>query len=137
MWDKRVFFKAVFKFTPFLVKFTPFACPILCRLNFKSMFLYQFNYFCGQVLELCPNWPQTPHLCCTYCFKGGGADTLKFNLHVIGHTKKRCEFNQKRCEFKIFLFQCYEIIKVLMKYFIKIKNILLIQFLAPYIEMNL
>jgi hypothetical protein len=54
---------AVFKFTPFLVKFTPFACPILCKLNFKSMFLYQFNYLCGQVLELCPYWPQTPHLC--------------------------------------------------------------------------
>jgi len=35
---------------------------ILCRLNFKSMFLYQFNYLCKQVLELCPNWPQTPHL---------------------------------------------------------------------------
>jgi len=46
-----------------LVKFTPFARPILCRLNFKSMFLYQFNYLCRQVLELCPNWPQTPHLC--------------------------------------------------------------------------
>ncbi len=52
----------VFKFTPFLVKFTPFARPILCRLNFKSMFLYQFNYFYGQVLELCHDWPQTPHL---------------------------------------------------------------------------
>jgi len=45
-----------------LVKFTPFVCPILCRLNFKSMFLHQFNYFCGQVLELCLDWPQTPHL---------------------------------------------------------------------------
>jgi hypothetical protein len=38
-----------------LVKFTPFARPILCKLNFKSMFLYQFNYFCEQVLQLCPN----------------------------------------------------------------------------------
>jgi hypothetical protein len=51
-----------FKFTPFLVKFTPFA----------SMFFYQFNYFCGQVLELCPDWL----------------------------SMKGCEFNQKRCEFK-------------------------------------
>jgi len=36
--------------------------------------------------------------------RGGGADTLKFNLHIIGHAKNGCEFNQKRCEFKIFLF---------------------------------
>ncbi len=72
----------VFKFTPFLVKFTPFARPILCRLNFKSMFLYRFNY-------------------CTYCLRGVG-QTLKFNLHIIGHTKKGCEFNQKRCELKFF-----------------------------------
>jgi hypothetical protein len=35
-----------------------------------------------------------------YCFKGGGANTLKFNLHIIRRTKKGCEFNQKRCEFK-------------------------------------
>jgi len=39
--------------------------------------------------------------------QGGGADTLKFNMHIIGHAKKRakkgCEFNQKRCEFKILL----------------------------------
>jgi hypothetical protein len=68
----------------FWVKFTPFMPPILCRLNFKSMFLYQFNYFCGQVLKLCPDWPQTPH----------------FNLHIIGRAKKGCEFNPKRCEFK-------------------------------------
>jgi hypothetical protein len=44
-----------------LVKFTPFARLILCRLNFKSMLLYQFNYLCRQVLELCLDWPQTPH----------------------------------------------------------------------------
>jgi hypothetical protein len=31
----------------------------------------------------------------------GGADTLKFNLHIIGRAKKGCEFNQKRSEFKI------------------------------------
>jgi len=35
--------------------------------------------------------------------QGGGADTLKFNLHIIGcakkRAKKRCEFNQKMCEF--------------------------------------
>jgi hypothetical protein len=40
-----------------------------------------------------------------YILQGGGADTLKFNLHIIGrvkkHAKKGCEFNQKRCEFKI------------------------------------
>jgi hypothetical protein len=39
--------------------------------------------------------------------RGGGADTLKFNLHIIGRTQKRvkkgCEFNQKRCELKILL----------------------------------
>jgi len=40
---------------------------------------------------------------CTNCLQGGGADTLKFNLHIIERTKKGCEFNQKRCEFKIFL----------------------------------
>jgi hypothetical protein len=34
--------------------------------------------------------------------RGGGADTLKFNLHIIGRTKKGCEFNQKKCELKIF-----------------------------------
>jgi hypothetical protein len=61
----------------FLVKFTPFARPILCRLNFKTMFLYQFNY-------------------CTYYLQGGGAYTLKFNLHIIERVKKGCEFNQKR-----------------------------------------
>jgi hypothetical protein len=33
-----------------LVKFTPFAPPILCRLNFKSMFLYQFNYLSSWVV---------------------------------------------------------------------------------------
>jgi len=26
---------------------------------------------------------------------------IKFNLHIIGRVKKGCEFNQKRCEFKI------------------------------------
>jgi hypothetical protein len=79
------------------------------------MFLYQFNYFCGQVLELCPDWPQTSHLCPSAYSKwdlslvvlvlflepkGGEADTFKFNLHIIGRAKKGCEFNQKRCEFK-------------------------------------
>jgi len=110
-----------------LVKFTPFVHPILCRLNFKSMFLYQFNYFCGQVLKLWPDWPQTPHLRPSTYSKwdlslvvlvlflelaslprfltmtmGAGANTLKFNLHIIGRAKKGCELNQKRCEFKIF-----------------------------------
>jgi hypothetical protein len=51
------------------------------------MFLYQFNY-------------------CAYCLQGGGTDTLKFNLHIIGLVKKGCEFNQKKCElfFKIIVF---------------------------------
>ncbi len=40
---------------------------------------------------------------CVYCLQRGGADTLKFNLHIIGRVKKGCEFNQKRCQFKIFL----------------------------------
>jgi len=56
-----IFLKENFKFTPFLVKFTPDG--------------------------------------------RGGADTLKFNLHIIGRAKKGCEFNQKRCEFKILLFK--------------------------------
>jgi hypothetical protein len=34
--------------------------------------------------------------------QGGGADPLKFNLHIIGRAKKGCEFNQKRCELKNF-----------------------------------
>jgi hypothetical protein len=40
---------------------------------------------------------------CAYCLQGGGANTLKFNLHIIGRAKKGCEFNQKRCELKKFL----------------------------------
>ncbi len=35
--------------------------------------------------------------------QGGEANTLKFNLHIIGRAKKRCEFNPKMCEFKILL----------------------------------
>jgi hypothetical protein len=31
-------------------------------------------------------------------------DTLKFNLHIIRRAKKGCEFNQKRCELKIFIY---------------------------------
>jgi hypothetical protein len=27
-----------------------------------------------------------------YILQGGGADTLKFNLHIIGRAKKGCEF---------------------------------------------
>jgi len=38
-----------------------------------------------------------------YNINSYGADTLKFNLHIIGRAKKGCEFNQKRCEFKILL----------------------------------
>jgi hypothetical protein len=34
--------------------------------------------------------------------QGSGADTLKFNLHIIGRVKKGCEYNQKRCELKKF-----------------------------------
>jgi len=40
---------------------------------------------------------------CTYCLQGGGADTFKFNLHIIVRVKKGCEFNQKRYELKNFL----------------------------------
>ncbi len=29
---------------------------------------------------------------CVYCLQRGGAETLKFNLHIIGRGKKRCEF---------------------------------------------
>jgi hypothetical protein len=43
---------------------------------------------------------------CAYCLQGGGVDTFKFNLHIIRRVKKGCEFNQKRCEFKIFLNLC-------------------------------
>ncbi len=105
----NTYIKAVFKFTPFLVKFTSFVHPILCILNFKSMFLYQFNYFCGQVLELCLDWSETPHLRPSTYSKWDlylvVLVTLKFNLHIIGRVKKGCEFNQKRCEFKIFLYK--------------------------------
>jgi hypothetical protein len=41
---------------------------------------------------------------CAYCLQKGEADTLKFNLHIIGRAKKGCEFNQKRCELKNFLY---------------------------------
>jgi len=60
-----------------------FARPIICRL-YNINFKYIINNFSSK-------------------HQGGGADTLKFNLHIIGRAKKGCEFNQKRCEFKIFL----------------------------------
>jgi hypothetical protein len=44
------------------------------------------------------------------CVQEGGADTLKYNLHIIGHAKKGCEFNQKRCKFKIFHKKTFNII---------------------------
>jgi hypothetical protein len=64
-----------------MFKFTPLVCPILCRLNFKSMFLYQFNYFCGQVLKFCALIDhRPPHL----------------------HPSKGVNLAKKRCELKIF-----------------------------------
>jgi hypothetical protein len=33
---------------------------------------------------------------------GGETDTLKFNLHIIRHAKKVCEFNQKKVWIKKF-----------------------------------
>ncbi len=33
-----------------------------CKQNKFECVFYQLNYFCGQVLELCLDWPQTPHL---------------------------------------------------------------------------
>jgi len=46
--------------------------------------------------------------------KGGEADTLKFNLHISdARRKKGCEFNQKRCEFKILHTYIYTHIHIL------------------------
>ncbi len=43
----------------------------------------------------------------------GETDTLKFNLHIIRHAKKGCEFNQKRCELKFsFIKSGYEMLKL-------------------------
>jgi len=63
-------------------------------------------------MRVCTQWPgQEKNLFILNIGKflihqGGGADTLKFNLHIIGHAKKGCEFNQKRCELKKFLNIC-------------------------------
>jgi len=87
-----------FKFTAFLVKFTPFlrvsdymqikfecVCPTIYILyNFFQIYHNFINNFSSR-------------------HQGGGADTLKFNLHIIGRAKKGCEFNQKRCELKSLL----------------------------------
>jgi hypothetical protein len=39
--------------------------------------------------------------------QGGGADTLKFNLHIIGRAKKGCEFKifQKKIPNHLFIIQ--------------------------------
>ncbi len=68
----------------FLVKFTPLA----------NMFLYQFNYFCGQVLELCPHWLSMN----LYQFNYFCGQVLELCPDWL--SMKGCEFNQKRCEFK-------------------------------------
>jgi len=107
-----------------LVKFTPFlrtsdymqikfecVCPTPLRNLYYTFF---FKYIIILLIRL-------RNLYCTFFFQiyhnfinnfssrhqGGGADTLKFNLHIIGSAKKGYEFNQKRCEFKILLFIPY------------------------------
>jgi hypothetical protein len=40
-------------------------------------------------------------LCCAYYLQGGGVDTLKFNLHIIKHVKKGCEFTKKGVNLKM------------------------------------
>ncbi len=79
-----------------MVKFTPF-------LRASNYMQIKFECVC------------TPPWCLD---EGGGADTLKFNLHIIGPTKKGCEFNQKRCEFKIL----HEILRLRINC-IRLKNI--------------
>jgi hypothetical protein len=62
------------------------------------MFLYQFNYFCRQVLELCPDWPQTPHLRpSTFRVKRKGVNLTKkgvnLNIALINHIILGDHFN--------------------------------------------
>jgi hypothetical protein len=60
-----------------------------------------------------------------YCLPGGGVDTVKFNLHIIGRAKKGCEFNQKKCELKIFqilLFIYFSKYDFFLKYICKFSN---------------
>jgi hypothetical protein len=75
----RLLIKENFKFTPFLVKYNK-----IILYNFFQIYHNFINNFSSR-------------------HQGGGPDTLKFNLHIIGRAKKGCEFNQKRCEFKILL----------------------------------
>ncbi len=77
-----------------------FALPIICRLNLSvsappplgiyDLRIYIIQFFSKYIIILLITF----HL-----------DTLKFNLRIIRRAKKRvkkgCEFNQKRCEFKI------------------------------------
>jgi len=85
--------KENFKFTPFLVKFTPFL---------RASDYMQIKFECVWPTPLMSRWKVinkflnfkfTPFLV---------KFTLKFNLHIIRRAKKGCEFNQKRCEFKSF-----------------------------------
>jgi len=82
-----------------------FVCPIICKLNLSVcptplMFIWLRNLFNNFFPKYIIILLITFHL----DIRGGGVDTLKFDLHIIGRGKKGCEFNQKRCEFKIFLF---------------------------------
>jgi len=90
------------KFTPFLsvsdyvqIKFECLAAPPWCSFDLRiyTIFFQIYHNFINNF--------SSRH-------QGGGADTLKFNLHIIRRAKRRakkgCEFNQKRCGFKILLY---------------------------------
>jgi hypothetical protein len=52
----------VFKFTPFLVKFTPFACPILCRLTLRVCSFISSITSAGK-FSSCAMIDHRPHTC--------------------------------------------------------------------------
>jgi hypothetical protein len=90
------------KFTPFLcvsdyvqIKFECLAAPPWCSFDLGIYTIF------SQIYHNFINNFSSRH-------QGGGADTLKFNLHIIRRAKRRakkgCEFNQKRCGFKILLY---------------------------------
>jgi len=88
------------KFTPFLRASDYMQIKFECVCPTPLMFIWLRNLYYTIFSKYIKILLITFHL-----HQGGGADTLKFNLHIIGHAKKcakkGCEFNQKTCEFKI------------------------------------
>jgi hypothetical protein len=91
------------KFTPFLRASDYMQIKFECVCPTPLMFIWlrnlYYTFFSKYIIILLITF----HL----DIRGGGADTLKFNLHIIERAKKGCEFNQKRCEFKISLNYIY------------------------------